>query len=313
MVLNGDRLYKIQLPAEYLLAVVSFLCVGLWLINLGIQRFLIFPYKRIHPLILQFILSVLGLSLLAILSVQLTTVILGPPFVFDVKNLTLTSAFLFRVNLFLNTINAVVYFNAKYKEKELETEKMRVASLNARYEVLNNQINPHFLFNSLNTLSSLLKSDTDKAEEFLQKLAETYRYVLKNRDNELVSLHDELAFIACYSELLTIRFQNALHIKIEVTAEQQNYFVPPTVLQLLIENVVKHNIFTEKQPVNVVIQSVGDGIKITNTLIPKTSKEYSTGIGLRNIAERYQFFNKKIKVEQTSESFTVSLPLIMIN
>ncbi len=310
IVLNGDRLFKIQLPGEYLLAVITFLCFGLWFINLFIERFILPKVQGIHPLIGQFVFSLVGICVLAILAITLASTILGSPFSFNFKNITLTGAFLFRVNLFLNTINAVVFFNKKYKEKELETEKMHLASLSARYEVLNNQINPHFLFNSLNTLSSLLTLDIKKAEEFLQKLAETYRYVLKNRDNELVSISEELEFINGYAELLNIRFQNALLIKIAVSAECSQYFIPPTVLQLLIENVVKHNQFTEKQPVEVLIENSEDKISVSNSIRLKNENGYSSGIGLSNISERYLFFNEKICIHKTDQIFRVDLPFI---
>jgi len=315
IVLNGDRLFKVQLPGEYLFAVVTFLCFGIWFLNIAIEKYLVTQIHGVHPLISHFIISVLGLCLLAMVSVGLTTLLLGEPFTFSFKNLMLTSAFLFRVNLFLNTINAVVFFNTKYREKELETEKMRLASLNARYEVLNNQINPHFLFNSLNTLSSLLVLDIQKAEKFLQKLSETYRYLLKNKSNDLILLKEELDFIENYADLLNIRFEKALSFTINISDELKQLYIPPTVLQLLIENVVKHNYFTEKQTVNIEIKENMEGNLIVknNLRLKESNRAYSSGIGLKNIAERYKFFNQKINIVKTENFFEVELPLIGVD
>jgi len=313
IILNGDRLYKANLPAEYLLVVTSFLCLSLWWINILVEKHLVPVFVNVHPLISQFILSTIGLCLLALVSVELTAVTLGSPFTFTFKNLTLTSAFLFRVNLFLNTINAVVFFNQKFKEKELETEKMHNASLKARYEALNNQINPHFLFNSLNSLSSLIHIDVNKSEIFIEKLSEIYRYLIRNTESELVELREELSFLESYAELMSIRFDQALKFEIDIDKNLLGFHLPPTVLQLLIENVIKHNYFTESEPVLISIQSSEETIKVINTKRLKPINDTSSGIGLRNISERYEFFGKLIKVAEDDLTFSVSIPLIKLN
>lgn len=310
MVLNGDRLYAANLPAEYLFLIITFLCIGLWSANYLIERAIIGRIKSAHPLISQFILSVLSVILLAVISVLVTSTFLGQPFNFIQKNVLLTTGFLFRVNLFLNTINAVYFFNARFREKELETEKLKTSTISARYEALNNQINPHFLFNSLNTLSTLIHSDVDKADHFLQKLSEIYRYMLRTRLEELVLLEDELAFLEQYIELLEIRFGDTLHVDLNINSDHKAQLVPPTVLQLLLENVVKHNYFTTKSPLQVSIKSNVMGVVIENTLQKKESKESSFGIGLQNISERYGFFDKSIDIEEDDQFFKVCVPVI---
>jgi sensor histidine kinase YesM len=313
-VLNGDRLYAVNLPPVHLLIVVSYLCAGIWFTNYFIEKFLINRFKGIHPLITQFVVSVFAIIFLSVISVLLTSSYLGQPFSFIQKNVLLTAGFNFRINLFLNTVNAVYFFNQKYKEKELEAEKLKTSTISARYEVLNNQINTHFLFNNLNTLSTLIKTNADKADVFLQKLSDIYRYVLKNGEEELVELKDELNFLRDYIELLEIRFGKALKIKIDIDPELQNTMIPPTVLQLLLENVVKHNFFTEQQPIEVSINGKGGEISVTNTLQKKDSLETSFGIGLRNISERYGFFEKDIQVDNhAQDKFKVVVPVINIS
>ena len=309
-VLNGDRLNQVELPSNYLLLVISYLCLGVWFINLLIDRYIIPKVKGIHPIALQFILSVFGICILALLSFTFTAGFIGYPFSMEFKNLTLTSAFLFRVNLFLNTLNAVYHFNNRFKQKELEAEKLRMDTLNAKYELLNNQINPHFLFNSLNTLSSLIHQDAQKADRFLQKLSETYRYLLLNRENELVTLKEELNFIEEYCDLLMIRFEHSIHIAIDIKQELDDHRIPPTVLQLLIENVVKHNFFTEQKPVTIEIKSVGENLLIQNNIQKKKVNNYSSGIGLKNISERYKFFEQSISIKEEDNFFKVAIPLI---
>ncbi len=310
MVLNGDRLYAASLPFQYLLLVITFLCSALWFANYLLERYVIDRIKVVHPLISQFVLSIFLVVLIASISVLTTSSFLGQPFNFIQQNILLTTGFLFRVNLFLNTVNAVYFFNTRYREKELEAEKLKTATISARYEALNNQVNPHFLFNSLNTLSTLIHIDVKKADTFLQKLSEIYRYMLRTRSEELVVLDEELKFLKDYIELLSIRFGDTLKVELAITEDQKEHLLPPTVLQLLLENVVKHNYFTTTSPVHVSINSDEDGIVIENTLQKKKSKESSFGIGLQNITERYGFFDKHVNIEEDDQFFKVCIPLI---
>jgi len=312
IVLNGDRLYSANLPAEYLLVIVGYLCYGIWYINLLIERWIGMNYFKIHPIIIQFFLSVSGIVFLSVFSVLLTSNILGQPFNFIQQNVMLTAGFAFRVNLFLNAINAVYFYNKKFREKELEAEKLKSLTLSAKYEALNNQINPHFLFNCLNTLSTLINSDHKRANTFLHKLSDTYRYLLKTNKEELVPLSDEVKFLKDYIELLKIRFENSIFIDVDVDFENSNKLLPPTVLQLLLENVVKHNYFTIKEPINVSIVEVGDEIQVQNKLQKKDENEPSFGVGLKNITARYEFFNKSITVNEDKEHYTVYVPTIAI-
>ncbi len=311
LILNGDRLFEVKLQWQSLVIIITALCYGIWYINLGIQKYLESHQSRIHSLILQFLISILGISILSFLSVYITSVVLGAPYTSSLDNFKLTAGFTFRVNLFLNSINAIVHFNDRYREKAIEVEKFKSLSSQARYETLSNQINPHFLFNSLNVLSSLVHKDADLADEFIQKLSSTYRYVLNNRSIEIVKLSDELVFVKDYLDLLSIRFGDALVVS-QVGELQKEGYIPPAVLQMLIENVIKHNAIAKDTPVHVEMKLVDDQLIVSNNIVPKNVKPESTGLGLSNISERYRFLEHAIEVEKTKSMFTVKLPIIKI-
>lgn len=312
IVLEGDRLFQAGLPYNYLFWTILFLSFMVWMSNWLIQRFLVQYLTKIHTLLKQFVLSILFIILVSLLSVEITDLLLGDPFTFTRQNFLLTFAFTFRINLFLNTLNAIFFFNRKYKEKELEAEKLKNINIGTQYERLNHQLNPHFLFNNLNALSTLIHSDVGKADVFLHKLSAIYRYISKNINEELVSLENEIDFLHDYIALLEIRFKNALLIDISIEEKISKLFIPPVVLQLLIENVVKHNFFTIEKPVKVKISNKGKYLTISNSIQPKTEDVDSMGIGLQNISERYRFLGQTINITKTEEVFEVSVPLIEI-
>jgi len=310
IVLEGDRLFQAELPYNYLFWIILALVFSVWMSNWFIQRFVDHYIPKIHPLIKQFALSSIIMVLLSLLSVEITDLLLGEPFSFTRQNFLLTFAFTFRINLFLNTLNAIFFFNRKYKEKELEAEKLKTVTIGSQYERLNHQLNPHFLFNNLNALSTLMHDDVEKADAFLQKLSSIYRYISKNINEELVSLDKELDFLGYYISILEMRFKDSLVIEISLELEIKQLFIPPVVLQLLIENVVKHNFFTVEQPVKVKIENRGRSLIVTNTNQPKKEDVDSMGIGLKNISERYGFLGETISITKTDQFFKVSVPLI---
>ncbi|EIM76166.1 signal transduction histidine kinase [Nitritalea halalkaliphila LW7] len=236
----------------------------------------------------------------------------GDPFFFRIENFLLIAGFMYRVNLFLNTLHALVYFHQQYKQKALEAEKLSRLNSEAKLERLNAQMNPHFFFNNLNTLSALIQTDVEAAENYLQQLAKIYRYLLQHKDSVLVSLEDELAFMQAYLTLLETRFDRALLVEVQYTSDldQTHLGIPPATLQLLIENVVKHNSFTQANPMRVSLHIAPESIKIRNKKQLKPYPENSNGIGLQNIRERYQFLGHAIQVQETPELFEVVLPML---
>ncbi|MFN3800530.1 sensor histidine kinase [Belliella pelovolcani] len=309
-VLDGDRLYQADLPLDKLFYIIFILCYAVWFVNAFIEKYNTNIKIKIQPLLLQFGFSIIGVFFISLSSIIITEAALGEPFSYSFQNLLLTSGFAFRINLFLNCINAILYFSKRYKEKAVEAEKLHSLNVEAQLVSLNSQINPHFFFNNLSTLSSLIHEDPKLADEYLQKLSTIYRHILSTRDKELIPLKEELAFLDNYISLLSIRFQKSLKFSKNISSECKDLLLPPSVLQLLVENVVKHNYFTEKEPLTVTITSDCEQIKIHNKKQKKDVVEYSSGIGLQNISERYSFLDKKIVIIDEKEYFQISLPLI---
>ncbi len=308
--LDGDRLFAAKLEAAPLFILILLLCFSVWMINWGIQNFFLGKNSKFHPLIVQFGSSALAIVLLSFISSEITGAILGGPFSFSLQNFLLTLAFTSRINLFLNSVNAIYFFSEKLKQKAVETEKLRSLTSEAKLESINSHLNPHFFFNNLSALSVLIHQDVKLADRYLQKLSEIYRYILNNRSNELVRLEQELLFLENYLELLSIRFDQSIRFQLAIGSEFKELMVPPAVLQLLVENVVKHNYFTQKEPLEVKIFSEGKSIKIWNKKQLKEVVDESTGIGLQNISDRYKFLNQRIRIENQPDHFLVEIPLI---
>jgi LytS/YehU family sensor histidine kinase len=178
--------------------------------------------------------------------------------------------------------------------------------------MLKNQVNPHFLFNSLNTLSSLIYSNQDTAAKFVRQLARVYRYVLENRDKEVISLKEELTFLQSFIYLIHLRFSENLKVEIDIPVQMQEKLIAPMTLQMLIENAIKHNVVSQKKPLTIQIYAdMFEHITVTNNLQKKTIREYSSNIGLKNICSRYGFItDRKVIIEENPENFKVRIPLL---
>lgn len=204
-------------------------------------------------------------------------------------------------------------FLRKWKKAILEQENLKQAQVNSELISLRSHLSPHFLFNNLNVLSSLIKVENHAAQEYLDRFAEVYRYVIKNRDTELITLKEELAFLKSYSYLLQQRFSDELQIDIQVDQSLGNHFLPPLALQMLLENALKHNKLSELSPlkINVCTSDKADVSVQNNLQIRTVPKQEKTGFGLENIRRRYWLIaRKEIDVSETNAHFTVTLPLI---
>ncbi|MEO5561964.1 MAG: histidine kinase [Chitinophagaceae bacterium] len=203
--------------------------------------------------------------------------------------------------------------------KEAETEKVQraqteKAKAEAELEALKNQIDPHFIFNSLNTLSHLIEEKPEKAKQFNDNLADVYRYILQNKIRDLVLLREEMDFLQDYFSLLKIRFEKAVQLNISVPENCLDQFlIPPISLQVLAENAIKHNEFNEAEPL-IIEMAMGEGaLVINNNLRKKKLRKPSSGIGLKNLNERYGLTtNNSITIIETENNFTVSLPVLKI-
>lgn len=202
----------------------------------------------------------------------------------------------------------------EWRKSAIEAEQLRSSRLATQYQSLKDQLNPHFLFNSLNALSNLVYEDADKSASFIQKLSKIYRYVLDVQQEELVGLDRELEFAKNYLDLQKIRFEENLSFSIAVP-NCEDCFLPPLSLQLLLENAIKHNIASQDHPLFIQILQKENELLVSNTFQPKSSQnEPSTGVGLENIRLRYKILSKKRpEIIQTENEFLVRLPLLNID
>jgi two-component system LytT family sensor kinase len=216
------------------------------------------------------------------------------------------------ISIFYLILNRKSHFRMRYME--IQAEQLMKENAVAQFEALKNQISPHFLFNSLSILSSLVHVDATLSEKFIDQLSKAYRYILEQKDNDTVSLKTELDFLKSYAFLLKIRFENKFDVKISITdQEAEKYRIAPLTLQLLIENCVKHNRMSEKEPLIVTILIKDNYLVVINPVRPRSELERitSTRIGLANIKNRYQLLTKTpVQIEQDEELFTVKIPLI---
>ncbi len=204
--------------------------------------------------------------------------------------------------------NAILFFK-NWKEAAVQQEKLKRQQLALQYETLKGQVSPHFLFNNLNSLTSLISTNPDKAIDFVKKLSEVYRYVLDQKDQELVDLTTELKFVESYVFLQKIRFESNLDVQIQVNP--QNFKVIPLSVQMLVENAIKHNEISDRKPLQIRIFSTDDNCLIVENQLQKKSGSEGSGSGIQNIRERYEFFtNKKVVIFESLDRYLISIPLL---
>ncbi|MVM28630.1 hypothetical protein GO755_01205 [Spirosoma sp. HMF4905] len=289
-------------PAYFLHAVPA-----LWLR----QRF---PNIRQTPLRL-----VLAWSIHVVMS---STMILGffygykwvhfPGYVFDETRLQLTLIISAIANLIVNVVHESIYTFEQWDAALREADQLQQANLRSQLDGLKGQISPHFLFNALNSLSSLIEDDPEQAQHFIDEMSSVYRYLLRANETELTTLAQELAFTRSYFHLL--RTRHGEHLRLEEIIDEQylTYQLPPLTLQLLLENAVKHNIILPEQPLHIRIETHGDGrLVVQNNLQRKTVHVLSNQVGLSNIINKYRLLgNGDVEVRDEAPYFTVTLPLI---
>jgi len=203
------------------------------------------------------------------------------------------------------------YIYQLWKDSVREKELLQKSNLQSEFDSLKTQVNPHFLFNSLNSLSSLIHENPKDAELFLDEMSKVYRYILKNNHQELIDLHTELDFLHSYHHLLRTRYNKGLHVSIDVT-DGADYFLPPLTLHVLVENAVKHNIILKEKPLYITITRDGqERIVVKNNIQKKSVKVISGQEGLVNIAAKYKLLNQpEVIISENGTEFSVSIPLI---
>jgi len=304
-------------PREFVLsyAWAVVICATQWLGNSYIFGLLDKKYSwKDHPLKRAFwgSLALIAYSATAFMVVQITMYLLiagslpDNPVSWGLRS----SYFAILISFIVSLVFVAAGFLQNWKRSLLEAERFKAEMLAYKYESLQNQINPHFLFNSFNVLSDLVYEDQKKAVGFISQLSQLFRYVLDSREKELVPVKEELEFIQAYIFLLQTRFEDKLSFHVEFKASEEEMIVPMT-LQLLIENCVKHNEISASKPLQIRIVRKDDSLKVENNLQPKPLGTESRKTGLSNISQQYKYFTDKgIVITETDRSYAVAVPLI---
>ena len=293
------------------------ICLFVWegnrILKLLLEKYVFKKYPALNPLVTVFAASHVVAFLAGLLVYyMIATLIWKGTHDGSLIALKLTIVFAFRVNLFLQCINAIVHFLNRFRQKQVEAEELRRINTQAQLQAIRNQLNPHFLFNNLNVLSTLVLQKNQDANTFIEAFSSVYRYILKNKDSETVALKTELTFIEPYIYLLKTRFGNALHIVLDIPTHYVEYYIVPAALQLLIENAIKHNITSMAHPLTVKLFITDDQyLVVQNNLQEKPEKPASTEFGLYNISQQYKLLSgKEIRIEKNGVLFSVAIPLL---
>ena len=217
--------------------------------------------------------------------------------------------------VFITHVYETVFLVRDSESEMVRNAQLERAKVQAELEALKNQIDPHFIFNSLNTLSHLIEERPSKAKQFNDNLADVYRYILQNKSRDLVFLQEEITFIKDYFSLLKIRFENAMQLNINIREDLfEKFLIPPISLQVLIENAIKHNEFSDLSPLAITITLMEDELIIHNKTNKKILRKSSSKIGLQNLNERYKLTTEKsIIVQEEPKDFIVKLPVLRIS
>jgi sensor histidine kinase YesM len=222
----------------------------------------------------------------------------------------------FYISALLITLVISLFFHAVYYYRELQKTKVKeqkviAGTASAKFDALKNQLDPHFLFNSLNVLTSLIEENPDSAQKFTTALSKVYRYVLEQKNKELVTVDEELKFARTYMSLIKMRFEDSIIFEIPDKASNPESKVVPLSLQLLLENAVKHNMVTSSKPLHIKIYEDGNHLVVMNNLQPKQIVKKSSGVGLDNIKQRYQLLTeRKVYINQREKDFAVAIPML---
>lgn len=203
--------------------------------------------------------------------------------------------------------------NVLGQKEKMATEKQMLEKENAKskFEALRQQLNPHFLFNSLTSLKALIATNPVEAEKYVVQLSGVYRYLINHRSHDVVLLEDEIEFIQSYLFLLKIRYEENLKVAFDIKDEYRHKRLAPLTLQILLENTVKHNIISEASPLNIKVFTENDTIIVSNTLQPRDEVEGSSNFGLYNLSQQYKFLTgNEIEIQKTDKEFSVAVPLI---
>ncbi|HET6559079.1 MAG TPA: histidine kinase [Prolixibacteraceae bacterium] len=282
--------------------------------DLFVIRYLNRSFPWAHKLISRLTVQLTATLIIAVIISTFITLLANSidAYVEDLGSVLLNNALITSVvNIVLmTTLEAwLLYMDSRHSKKVAETLERELALI--RFEVLKSQINPHFLFNSLNVLSGLISKDVDKAQQFIDEFSMVYRYVLETIEKQVVTLGDELGFMRSYMFLQQLRYGEHLRLKVSVPSQQLQKLMPPLSLQLVLENAIKHNEISASKPLMIDIYSEEGMLVVKNILQPKSSSGKSTGMGQKNLFRRYEMLNDESPAFMIENNYYVAkLPLI---
>ena len=310
----------------------DFESVNQFLIYFGIYQLYTFVISYVNTLVFEFlekrtyksynvikriVYGILGSTIVTLLTIFVLriiveVVIFGDSFDHFIENETWSGySFGLWITLTIVSVFYVIYFYNHYQKSKIKEQKVIAGAASAKFDALKNQLDPHFLFNSLNVLTSLIEENPDSAQKFTTALSKVYRYVLEQKNKELVTVDEELNFARTYMSLLKMRFEDSIIFEIPDKASNPESKVVPLSLQLLLENAVKHNMVTSSKPLHIKIYEDGNHLVVMNNLQPKQIVKKSSGVGLENIKQRYQLLTeRKVYINQREKDFAVAIPML---
>ncbi|OZV70153.1 histidine kinase [Winogradskyella aurantia] len=215
------------------------------------------------------------------------------------------------MTIIVSIVFHLIYYFKEREKTKVKEQKVIAGTASAKFDALKNQLDPHFLFNSLNVLTSLIEENPGSAQKFTTSLSKVYRYVLEQKNKELVTVDEELNFARTYMSLLKMRFEDSIIFEIPEKSSNPESKVVPLSLQLLLENAVKHNMVTSTKPLHIKIYEDGNYLVVMNNLQPKQIVKKSSGVGLENIKQRYNLLSdKKVVINQRDKDFAVGIPML---
>lgn len=307
-----------EYPSIWLEASIFVACY--WMVN----RFMIIKFRKVFPSWQMTSKRLILVIISTFFLISLTGMIIKPIIIGFLRVLGLECheptplqgiAATYTATFFMMAVYESIWYYSQLKKSIQEKEQVKIAHVQTQLDGLRNQVNPHFLFNSLNTLNHIVEyEDKAVAKNFINQLSKVYRYILDSREESTINLEAELDFVEAYIAIQKERFLENLNVKIEIPPRFFNKKIIPLSLQLLIENAIKHNVISTKKPLHICIRTSEDGsyIYVENNLQKKSKVLHSTKVGLDNIKERYRLLSEeqKVEVKETEAQFAVSIPLL---
>ncbi|KJD32079.1 histidine kinase [Tamlana nanhaiensis] len=303
-------------------AIISFAFYQLYAFVLGYSNMLFFDFlsrknwKKTDS-VKRIIIGVIGATILTIIGLFILRALTALLMYHQTFNEFITNEkfayykFGLWITLTIVAVFHVIYFYNKYQQNRIKEQKVIAGTASAKFDALKNQLDPHFLFNSLNVLTSLIEENPESAQKFTTSLSKVYRYVLEQKNKELVTVDEELQFAKTYMSLLKMRFEDSIVFNMPEKASNPDSKVVPLSLQLLLENAVKHNMVTSNKPLHISIYEQQGNLVVENNLQPKQIVKKSSGVGLSNIKQRYQLLtHKNVFINQEANRFAVAIPML---